>query len=104
VLSKFLIVENIAVAVPSAREISMTSGNLFFGPRTLTLAKGQPVKINFRNVGVHTFTIDELGVNVTLRGSSGVVEFTPDRSGTFEYYCAVPGHRGGGMFGSLRVE
>lgn len=88
----------------TAREISMVSGNLFFNPKNLTLTKGQPVKIAFTNSGVHTFTIDELGVNTALRGNSGVVEFTPTISGTFEYYCAVPGHRGGGMFGTLTVE
>ncbi len=82
----------------------MVSGNLFFNPNNLTLKKGQPVNITFQNSGTHTFTVDELGVNVPLRGSSGVVEFTPTQSGTFEYYCAVPGHRLGGMSGSLTVE
>lgn len=86
------------------REINMISGNLFFNPEDLKLVKGEPVKISFENRGTHTFTIDELGVNVILRGSSGVAEFTPTKSGTFEYYCAVPGHREGGMFGSLLVE
>lgn len=88
----------------TAREISMISGNFFFNPEDLKLVKGEPVKISFENRGTHTFTIDELGVNVILRGSSGVAEFTPTKSGTFEYYCAVPGHREGGMFGSLLVE
>lgn len=93
-------------AIPelTVREINMTSGNLFFNPKNLTLVKGQPVRITFQNSGTHTFTINELGVNAALRGSSGVAEFTPTKSGTFEYYCAVPGHREGGMFGSLLVE
>jgi len=32
------------------------------------------------------------------------VEFTPTTSGTFEYYCSVPGHRESGQFGTLKVE
>lgn len=104
VLSKFSIVERIVEVVPSVKEISMVSGNVFFNPKTLTLAKDQPVKITFSNNGTHTFTIDELGVNVSLRGSSPTVEFTPIQTGSFQYYCAVPGHREGGMFGSLTVE
>ena len=84
--------------------INITSGNLFFSPKTITVAKDQPVVINLQNTGTHTFTIKELGVNVPLSGNSPVVEFTPTESGTFEYYCAVPGHREGGMFGSLKVE
>lgn len=89
---------------PKIKEISMVSGNLFFTPKNLTLKKDQPVKITFQNNGTHTFTIDELGVNEPLRGGSAVVEFTPTQSGAFEYYCAVPGHREGGMFGPLTVE
>jgi len=87
-----------------ATEISMESGNLFFSPDNLSLTKGEPVKLTFQNAGTHTFTIDELGIDVPIRGSSAVVEFTPNQTGTFEYYCATPGHRSGGMFGSLTVE
>jgi len=104
VLSKFLIVDKAVEITPSVKEISMVSGNLFFTPKDLTLTKDQPVKITFQNTGTHTFTISELGINVSLRGSSAIVEFTPTQSGTFDYYCAVPGHREGGMFGSLKIE
>lgn len=87
-----------------AKEISITSRNFSFSPKTLTLKEGQPVKITFQNRGTHTFTIDELGVNKSLTGSSSTVEFTPTRSGTYEFYCAVPGHRQQGMLGALTVE
>lgn len=87
----------------AVKEISMVSGGFFFSPNKLTLKKGQPVKINIKNSGVHTFTIDELGVDVPLTGQSTVVEFTPTKSGTFEYYCAIPGHRENGQFGSVIV-
>ncbi|MDA2922858.1 cupredoxin domain-containing protein [Patescibacteria group bacterium AH-259-L07] len=86
------------------REISMVSGNLFFSPKTLVLAKDQPVRIMFQNTGTHTFTIKEMGVNVPISGSSATAEFIPAISGTFEYYCAVPGHRSAGMLGLLTVE
>lgn len=92
------------VSATTTREINMVSGNLFFTPTNLTLVENQPVRITFQNTGTHTFTINELGVNFTISGSSGVAEFTPSTSGTFEYYCAVPGHRQGGMFGTLTVE
>ena len=100
VVSKFSIVEKSA----QVREINAVSGNFFFNPNNITLKKNQPVRISFKNSGFHTFTIDELGVNVPLQGSSATVEFTPTKAGTFEYYCAVPGHRERGMLGSLNVE
>ena len=82
----------------------MVSGNLFFKPDKLSLTKGKPVRIQVQNTGIHTFTIDELGVNVPLRNSSEVVEFTPNKEGRFVYYCAIPGHREGGMLGDLEVR
>jgi len=85
------------------REINVTSGNLFFQPGAITLKKGQPARIMFQNTGYHTFTVDELGVNTTLQGSSAVGEFTPDKIGTFRLYCAVPGHAEGGMVGTITV-
>lgn len=93
-----------AVLPSAAKEINMTSGNFFFSPAGLNLTKGQPVKITFKNSGFHTFTIDELGVDVQLSGDTASVEFTPAKSGSFEYYCAVPGHRESGMLGSLTVN
>jgi len=102
VLSKFGLSEE--ASEQSAKEISMSSSNFSFNPKTLTLKEGQPVKITFANSGTHTFTIDELGVNESLRGGSVTVEFTPSKSGTFEYYCTVPGHRQQGMVGTADVE
>ncbi len=86
------------------REISMESGNLFYKPAAIKLKLNQPVKIIFKNTGIHTFTIDALGINVKLSGGSGSVQFTPKKAGAFSYYCAIPGHSNSGMVGTLVVE
>lgn len=93
-----------AAAQPAAQEFRMASSNFSFNPQKMTLAQGRPVKITFQNTGVHTFTVDELGVDIPLRGSTAVAEFTPSKAGTFAYYCKVPGHRERGMVGSLTVQ
>ncbi|MBI3980074.1 MAG: cupredoxin domain-containing protein [Chloroflexi bacterium] len=36
-------------------------------------------------------------------GETGVLEFTPTDSGTFEFICTLPGHRQAGMIGKLMV-
>ena len=41
--------------------------------------------------------------DVIGQGSSVTLEFTPDRDGTFPYYCTIPGHRQAGMEGKLIV-
>ena len=88
----------------ATQTLQITSGFLFFNPNKITLKKGQPVKVVFKNTGVHTFTIDELGINISLRNPEETFEFTPNKSGTFEYYCAIPGHKEGGMIGELTVN
>ena len=111
ILDKFTIIEEEAesdqeptATVSQVKEISMVSSNFLFSPNSMTLEKDQPVKIVFQNSGTHTFTINELDVNASLSGSSADAEFIPTRSGTFEYYCAIPGHRERGMFGLITVE
>jgi uncharacterized cupredoxin-like copper-binding protein len=35
-------------------------------------------------------------------GKSGTLTFTPSESGTFDFYCTIPGHRDLGMKGTSR--
>lgn len=87
-----------------AREISIASRSYIYDPEFIEVERGEVVTINFQNSGIHTFTIDELGINESLRGSSVTVEFTPDEIGTFEFYCSIPGHKERGMMGELIVN
>jgi plastocyanin len=84
--------------------IAMRAGNFFFSPKSLTVPVGEEVVLDIRSTGTHTFTIDELGVNVRFGTGPATVRFTPDRPGQFEFYCAIPGHRERGMLGTLLVE
>lgn len=66
---------------------------------TLTLVNGDGA--------LHNFYIDELGVrsaDVAGQGNRTEVTFVAEQSGTFAYYCAIPGHRQAGMEGKLIVE
>lgn len=90
---------------PAAQVFDIESGNLFFKPSTITVKVNQPVTLNFSNAGFHTFTIDELGVDVNLRGKpTASATFTPAKTGTFSFYCAIPGHAVGGMKGTIVVQ
>jgi len=44
---------------------------------------------------------DALSEDVVGQGNSVVLEFTPDKEGTFAYYCTIPGHRQAGMEGKF---
>ena len=89
---------------PQGDAIALRAGNFFFSPEALTVTVGEEVVLDIRSTGTHTFTIDELGVNVRFGTGKATVRFTPDRPGQFEYYCAIPGHRERGMIGTLTVE
>ena len=69
--------------------------------------KGDRVKIIFKNTqGFHNFVIDRYGLATPQKQSpdTEVLEFTADKVGSFEYYCAVGTHRQQGMRGTLLVE
>lgn len=87
-----------------AREINIVSRNFIYDPEVIEAERGETVVISFQNSGTHTFTIDELGINESLSGGSTTVEFTSRESGTFEFYCAIPGHKEQGMIGVLTVN
>lgn len=87
-------------------EISVEAGSFYFKPNLIRVKKGEKVKLTLNAVSMmHDFNIDELGVKVPLtkNGTSSTVEFTPTKSGEFEFYCSVGSHRANGQVGKLIV-
>ncbi|HEV2066725.1 MAG TPA: cupredoxin domain-containing protein, partial [Thermomicrobiales bacterium] len=88
------------------RIVIETSDALAWSPNTVDVAPGQILEI--RNVGVleHHFAIDEWGVNETISAGEIALIPVPDDvtvGQTFIFYCSVPGHRPGGMEGTLTI-
>ena len=71
---------------------------------TLNAKAGETLRLVLKNDDffIHTFTIDELDVDVTIgpRGEK-ILKLTPANKGTFEYRCTIPGHES--MEGTLTV-
>ena len=89
------------------KEFSVEASSFKFVPKTMTVKKGDTVKIIVTNAGgVHDFRIDEFNAHTkTLSaGQSEMVTFAANKSGTFEYYCSIGNHRAMGMVGTLVVE
>ena len=94
-------------AMSKAQEITVEGGMFYFKPNEIKVKVGQPVKITFNNAkGMHNFVIDELKVTSETINAGGTttVEFTPDKTGTYEFYCSIGNHRAQGMKGTLIVE
>lgn len=96
-----------ATTTPTTKSFTVTGSNYSFTPNTLTVNKGDLVKITFKNSGgMHDFKIDEFNV-ATERlesGDSTTIQFVANKTGTFQYYCSVGSHRAMGMWGTLTVQ
>ena len=83
------------------------SGLLSYNTKQLN-AKAGSVTITFTNAAAleHNMTIVEgsrvLGATPTFIGGSRTLTLTL-KLGTYTFYCSVPGHRQGGMEGTLSV-
>jgi plastocyanin len=91
------------VAPEGALEVETT--NVAFVPDSLRATGGEvTVAVRNRDLFWHTFTIDDLGVDVTApvgRLRTATFEAQP---GTYSYYCRIPGHASLGMRGRLVVR
>lgn len=89
------------------KEIKIEAFSFGYTPGELQAKAGEAIKLTITNSsGIpHTFTIDELQVDVRLSpGKTKTIEFTPNKAGDFSYYCTIPGHKAAGMFGDLIVS
>ena len=91
-------------ALAALPELAME--NLHFNQQELRVKAGQIVALRLENRDDrdHSFDIDEFNVHVPIGlGKAGLALFTPDKPGTYTFYCSVPGHRST-MTGTLIVE
>ena len=95
------------VPEPGVKEIKVQGGDFWLEPTSISVNKGDRVKITFENVGsiTHNLDIDGYGrTEIISAGSIDTIEFVADKTGTFDMWCAVEGHRAAGMEGSFVIE
>lgn len=90
-------------------EFTLDSFEFGYDQKTVTVKKGDTVKITLTNSGkmMHDFVVDEfIGAKTKQikNGETDTVTFVADKAGTFEFYCSVGKHRAQGMVGKLIVE
>jgi plastocyanin len=86
------------------------SGQLAYDKKSLS-AKAGKVTITMTNMSPvgHNITIQQgtngavLGSTPTFQGGTKSVSLTL-KAGTYTFFCSVPGHRAGGMVGTLKVS
>jgi cytochrome c oxidase subunit II len=88
------------------QRVEISASKYEFKPRELKLKAGQPVTVVLTSTGgSHSFDVDELNLHSAEAGDGKSVtyEFTPDKPGTYEFYCAHSGHKERGMTGRLEI-
>jgi uncharacterized cupredoxin-like copper-binding protein len=118
--------------VANTVQVTVIARDIEFDPQTIEVAAGQRVELELRNEGVleHDFSIMHIHAEdvdehshasdthaghmavaeepdlhvVATGGETGSLRFTPMEAGTYEFYCAVPGHKEAGMTGTLVVR
>ena len=76
---------------PQTREIKMTARRYEFSPKTITVSKGERVKLVVTSEDVdHGLAIKEFNVDQEIKAKqTKVIEFAPDKEGRFEFTCSV---------------
>lgn len=113
-----------------ARAMQVSMQDIAYSNTALTASRGEHIRIELDNKGgvTHDFTVDRMptqglhmmggaggdehqhmtgehAMHLALdTGKSGWLEFEPTETGTYEFYCTVPGHREAGMHGTLTVQ
>lgn len=101
------VITNNEPSTGDVKEFIISGRNFSLTPNSITVKKGDKVKITFQNTeGSHNFVISEFNVATkTIKsGEEASVEFTADKIGSFQYYCSIGTHRAMGMWGVLKVE
>ena len=96
-----------AQQAPPVREIKMTAKKYEYNPEEIRVKQGERVRLLVTATDrKHGFQIEALGLKTELpEGKETAVEFTADKSGTYEFKCSVRcGWRHGSMKGRLIVE
>lgn len=96
-----------AEALDGAKEIRVVATEFAFEPASLHLHEGEAVNIVFVNEGTveHEIELEAFDFHAHAEpGEMVTAGFVPDKSGSFEFGCFVPGHYDAGMSGQLVVE
>jgi uncharacterized cupredoxin-like copper-binding protein len=90
-----------------ATALSVTTGDLFFDPKTLAGTANADVVITITNNGAlaHDFSLPDLGITSKLLNPGESTTVTVNAAaGDYTFICTVPGHADAGMTGTLTLS
>ena len=78
-------------AAPRESGLEVRASKTGFKPAVVNVRKGEPARLVLKTSDEeHCFAVDEFRIEKrVLPGKSTILEFTPDRAGTFAFYCCL---------------
>ena len=78
-------------AAVSAATVEVTAQKSYYAPDVIHAKLNEPLTIVVKSADVtHGFAIDEFKIAKEVSpGNPATIQFTPDKTGTFYYYCVV---------------
>ena len=109
------------------RSVEVEAREFSYAPAEVRLERGKTYALRLRNEGtlMHDWSIDRMPTRdvrveqsaahymhgagpamhmAAARGATSTLTFTPTEAGTYDVYCAEPGHREAGMTARVVVE
>jgi len=96
----------VSLSGPPDTTLTLEEKNTNFATKELTVKSGNVlVIVKNSDSSIHTFTIQELNVNVENPASrTSLAAFNANKAGTYTFFCSIPGHREAGMEGKITVQ
>jgi plastocyanin len=90
----------------NARTVDIEASNFHFAPGRIEIGTGKEIALTLTSEdGPHDFAVDGLGLVADVSGGGTTTHrLRIDTPGTYTFFCTIPGHRDGGMEGSLVVK
>jgi plastocyanin len=92
----------------SSDGVTVVATEFAFDPADFSLPADTDTELTLQNDGVveHDIVVEELDDRELVFANAGesVTETVNVPGGTYTFYCSIPGHRDGGMEGTLTVE
>ena len=89
-----------------ARAVKVEASNFEFDPDRITVDAQEEIALDLQSKdNPHDFAVDGLGLVADVgAGDDDVQRLRIDQPGTYTFFCTLPGHRDGGMEGTLVVR
>ena len=91
------------LSAPADGSLAFNTDKLSAKAGNVTIEFDNPAALS-HNVEVESADGEELGVSDTIAESTTTLQLSNVKPGTYEFYCNIPGHREGGMEGTLTVR